>query len=281
MNHGDKGHTYQGNSNMGSIYNRRQQRRANVWEQPPTPAQYSWMERLMRRGELARERRYNNPNIKGPMDTLIIGDSICKYVDKVRHSQIISFPGINCSELAQLIVRDKIPQIHNKEVIMIHAGTNDLDFDWLDTVYCITHLIFTIRDMYPNTHIIWSDILPRPARTVRHDREQVRTNIIKINNMMRSRQRHLGIAICPSHTSFHDSKYPLRKLFARDFLHLKPKGTFLLRELFRQHLIRLRGLWNLEVWPVNRLDDPETIIDRYWKESLCSDSVGQSRNIWA
>jgi len=208
----------------------------------------------------------------GPIDTLILGDSILKYVDRVRHAQVLSFPGISCLELAQLIIRDKIKQMHGKRVIVIHCGTNDLDQPWETTVYWVTHLLVAISDRYPDTKLVWSTILPREARTRKYNAEEVRLNIIKVNNAMKRRQRQLQFFVIPSHTSFHKGKFPYSKLFARDFLHLKPKGTFCLRELYRQHLVRLRSQWGIRTWPVNEIEDPETIIDRKWLSQLCNNA---------
>jgi len=215
---------------------------------------------------------FHEPILPGPIDTIVIGDSIVKYVDQIRHTQVFSFPGIKCSELERLIVRNKIKAIEGKSVIMIHCGTNDLNQHWLSTVYEITHLIVAIADKYPNAKIVLSTILPRPARTENYNEEEVRRNIISINNALKRRQRHLNFTTVPSHTSFHKSKHPLQRLFARDYLHLKPKGTLLLRELYRQHLIRLRTIWGMRTWPVHQIQDPETIINRQWLAMLCNDT---------
>lgn len=208
---------------------------------------------------------------RGPVDTLILGDSIIKYVDSIRHAQVVSFPGISCSQLEQLIARNKIPELRDQEVILIHCGTNDLDQHWRDTVFNISRLLVAITDKLPNAKIIWSSILPRPARTFYHDEESVRRNIIRINKEIKKRQRHLKITTCPSHTSFHYAKSPITKLFARDYLHLKTKGTLLLRELYRQHLLRLRDLWGMETWPVNEIPQLETRIERNWLSLLCEE----------
>ena len=133
-------------------------------------------------------------------------------------------------------------------------------------------LLTTLTSIYPQARIKWSSILPRIAPTYYFDKETVRKNIIKINNCVKTRQRHLGFYTCPSHTSFHKSKHSVSKLYAIDFLHLKRRGTFLLRELFRQHLIRLRDLWGMEVWHVSDLEEMETIIDWNWHAKLCGNS---------
>jgi len=153
------------------------------------------------------------------------------------------------------------------------VGTNDLEAEWRTTVYNITHLMVAITDKYPNAQVIWSTILPRPAPNRWFDAEDVRLNIIDINNEMKERQRALRIYVCPSHTSFHNRRFPLKKLFAIDYLHLKDKGTFLLRELFRQHLLRLRDLWGIETWPINEIPQIETKIDRNWLALLRDDRI--------
>lgn len=236
-----------------------------------SPPRSRWIEALRRR----QGNRYNPPPItrSGPIDTVILGDSLCKYVDEIRHTQVFAFPGINSAQLEQLVLRDKLRVLENKRVILVHVGTNDLDLYWSDTVFVVCRLLTTLGSKYPHSKIIWSNILPRPAPTYYYDRETVRKNIIKINNCMKSRQRHLGFYTCPSHTSFHKSKYPTTKLYAIDYLHLKRKGTFLLRELFRQHLIRLRDIWGMEVWQPSHLEEMETIIDWNWHAKLCGNST--------
>ena len=235
-----------------------------------------WIQRLQDRQNRAKCHIYHPIIVRqGPIDTVIIGDSIIKYVDQIRHSQVISYPGINCASLGQLINRNKIPELEGKKVIVAHVGTNDLNMDWRDTVYCVSHLITILVNKYPRAHIIWSNILPRPAQTAHLDRETVRKNIITVNKVMKSRQRVLGMVSCPSHTSFHHSKHPIHKLFARDFLHLKTKGTFLLRELYRQHLLRLRDLWGITTWPVNEIPDPETRIEWNWMNQLCANNTSR------
>ena len=157
---------------------------------------------------------------------------------------------------------------------MLHVGTNNLDGHCRDAVFAISRLLIAIRDKCPNVKVVWSNILPRPAPTYWNNRETIRSNIIRINNTMKQRQRCLGFVSCPSHTSFHKSRFPLTRLFARDYLHLKPKGTFLLRELFRQHLLRLRRNWDMAILPVHMLPNIETVIDFNWRSKL-------RNNIWS
>ena len=242
-----------------------------------------WIDRLAQRQQRHRQPdRYQQQlngaaERRGPIDTIILGDSICKYIDEIRHTQVVAFPGITCIDLASMIRRNKIREMANKKVILVHCGTNDLDLDWEDTVYDICRLLVLITDQYPRAHVIWSSILPRPAPTERFNTDEVRNNIIAINNKIRERQRQLRIVTCPSHTSFHKAKYPVRRLFACDFLHLKPKGTFLLRELYRQHLIRLRDLWGIETWPVHMIPEMETRIEWNWRSKLCGDHMPNIR----
>jgi len=233
-----------------------------------------WIRKLQQRQRS--KVKSNSSQRLGPIDTIVIGDSILKYVDQIRHAAVISYPGISCTELEQLIKRNKIPEMEGKAVIMIHAGTNNLDEHWRSTVFKITQLLVTTTDKFPHAKVVWSTILPRPAPTERYNKHEVRANIIKINKEMKRRQRHLRIITCPSHTSFHQAKYPVYKLFARDYLHLKPKGTILLRELYRQHLLRLRSLWGMEIWEVKDLPDPETKIDRNWLTTLCNNNINRN-----
>ena len=243
---------------------------------PQGPSEGRWIERLRQRQEAARSNtsdKYNQINAtrRGPLDTVILGDSLCKYVDEVRHAHVVAYPGITCWQMEQMITRNKIPLITGKQVIMVHVGTNDLEVLWTDTVYWICHLLTAIVDKYPHAKVVWSDILPRPARNYMYSSEEIQDNIIKINKEVSLRQKHLRYYVCPSHTSFHKAKKPIKKLFAIDYLHLKHWGTFLLRELFRQHLIRLRTIWGMPIWPANQIADPETIIEWNWHDKLCED----------
>jgi len=256
------------------MYRHRQHRRDSKRERKDREPD-RWIRKLKARQEAKSTAKYKSTistsSVRnGPIDTAIVGDSILKYVDQVRHSQVISYPGISCSELEQMIIRNKVRNLEGKKVILLHVGTNDLDKHWQETVYEITHLLVAVTDKYPSANVIWSNILPRPSATDNYTKDEVRRNIIKINQRIKRRQRHLKITTCPSHTSFHKAKYPKRKLFARDYLHLKPKGTLLLRELYRQHLLRLRKLWGMEVWEVKDLPDIETEIDRNWLNTLCN-----------
>ena len=243
-----------------------------------------WINKLRARRDKIALDKYENSTCpttsvrRGPVDTIILGDSIIKYVDEVRHSRVISYPGITCSELEQLIIRDKISNLSDNEVIGLHVGTNDLDMHWRSTVHEISRLLVSVTDKCPNSKVVWSNILPRPAATEHVCKEDVRTNIIKINKAIKANQRHLKVVTLPSHTSFHQSKFPTYKLFAIDYLHLKTKGTFLLRELYRQHFIRLRRLWGLAVWEVDEIPIMETIVDTNWHAKLCSNTIVRCTN---
>ena len=193
----------------------------------------------------------------------MLGDCTIKDVDEVRHSQVISFPEIHINELDQLITRDKIPEIHDKEILVLHVGTYDI-LRPFDTIFDdLVNLIATIRVTSPRLRIIWSQILPRPDCD-----DELNAKIIQFNNFVKFRAHLLQVNTIPSFQSLHRSTHPKVELFASDGVHLESQGTFLVRETFRQKLISFRRSFGMPVGSVQALPSPPTSIREGWSSLL-------------
>ena len=81
------------------------------------------------------------------MDTLIIGDSIIKYISPYVTGDVVCFPGITIGRLIHKLGQVSLSEYSN---IIVHVGTNNIGYIFPSEVislYC--YLIDTIRSFNP------------------------------------------------------------------------------------------------------------------------------------
>ena len=55
----------------------------------------------------------------------IVSDSIAKYVEGIRQTEVISFPGININQLAYKVEKGHL--VLHKKVVILHVDTNNIE----------------------------------------------------------------------------------------------------------------------------------------------------------
>ena len=100
---------------------------------------------------------------------------MAKYVDQIRHCDVIAFPGININWLANKIQHNNI--ILDKQFTIVHVGTNDIhSLKAEEIISCFRNLISVIRQK-SHTEIVMSAIIPRPV-----DYISTGDKVIKVNS---------------------------------------------------------------------------------------------------
>jgi hypothetical protein len=167
-------------------------------------------------------------------DILLLGDSMIKYVNFLRDTQIISYRGIKIFELGARIFQGKIPQMASaKRLVMFHIGTNNITLcDPYEIIRQINFLVDTTRSWIPNVPIAIAHILPRPI-----DFGETMVKVNTVNYLLEHYQHIMGIDIIPISRPFTMYGLPIQDLFAIDGLHLSGLGT----QVYRSYIGRVLG----------------------------------------
>ena len=157
----------------------------------------------------------------------IVSDSIAKYVEGIRQTEVISFPGININQLAYKI--DKEHLVLDKKVVILHVGTNNIEkMETGAILSAFNNLISSIRRR-SDPMIVISSILPRPKDHSSHgDRvKNVNKGLVQLSKDRKMRLLH-------TYRSFLKYCLPKREMFAINdqSLHLNTEGTRRLRQFF-------------------------------------------------
>lgn len=159
---------------------------------------------------------------------LLLGDSLVKYVSNLNNTQVLAFKGITIEQLAVRVLQNKIPHLSNKELVLTHVGTNNVEKDSLETMVSKTNfLIDMIRAKLPNVPILVSLIIPRPK-----DFDKLGNKVKQYNFRMYELATVLNITCLPTYRSFLFAKSPKTNLYAVDKLHLNPDGTKTITKYF-------------------------------------------------
>lgn len=166
----------------------------------------------------------------------IISDSMAKHVTDIRHAEVIAFPGINISRLA-----NKIQSGHlrlDRQFTIIHVGTNDIQSHDAGAILSSYNNLITVIKQFSDTSIVMSGIIPRPV-----DHQVTGDKVKLVNNRLKQLCKQRNIKYLHTFKPFIKHCQPLRELFAvRDQgLHLNLEGIRRLRFFFINsvaHLIR-------------------------------------------
>ena len=121
---------------------------------------------------------------------------------------------------------------------LIHVGTNDLfnkDFTTTDIRSKVEAVLTSLRRLYPDSRIIWSDILPRTFYYQAQNQSAGKKCVSNVN-------RHAH-SICTKFPNMHYIRHSLvfnekdHSLFVYDFVHLSPKGNQILLDNWANALV--------------------------------------------
>ena len=112
--------------------------------------------------------------------------------------------------------------------VILHFGTNDLlEISSYDICELVTESLSSIRRLFPNTRIIWSDILPR---SYYHKEDNVGAGyMVKVNRHAHTVCMNLKNVCFVKHGhNFHPGDPSFKSLYIWDGTHLSPEGKRLL-----------------------------------------------------
>ena len=91
----------------------------------------------------------------------IISDSMSKYVTDIRHTEVLTFLGINVNRLSNKIRTGNL--ILDKTFTIIHVGTDDVASMDVGSISSSYNDLISLIKQRSNTKIVVSSILPRPV----------------------------------------------------------------------------------------------------------------------
>ena len=166
----------------------------------------------------------------------ILSDFIAKYVDNIRHCEVIAFSSININALTHKIQTRNL--ILDREFTILHVGTNNIETKNAGEILsCYNNLISVIRQIN-NTKIIISAILPRPI-----DHSSLGDRVKLVNTKLKPLCRERNVQFLHTFRPFLKNCQPIRELYAVNDqgLHLNLEGVRRLRQFFINsvaHLIK-------------------------------------------
>lgn len=174
-------------------------------------------------------------------DVVLVGDSIIKYVGFIWNTLVISYPGISILKLIEMIRSNDIDlmcDLHGKQLIVFHVGTNDYD-DGHTVPTIVTRLralSSLVKRKFPGAIIAINDIIPRYSGWPQ--------NQITLNKINREVMLNSGVweveTIPSTNTFLHYGQLPSGYFSKHDQLHLKPAGFNRLRLFLIKHIVKLR-----------------------------------------
>ena len=145
----------------------------------------------------------------------------------IRHSEVVSFPGIRINQLANKIEKGHLDL--DKPVSIIHVGTNDVVYMEAGAMLsCYNNLISLIRKK-SSTRIVISALLPRPV-----DHSALGDKVKVVNNKLEKLCKDRKVQYLHTFRPFTKARLPVRELYAVNDqgLHLNTEGTRRLRQFF-------------------------------------------------
>jgi len=167
--------------------------------------------------------QFDFPRVNVIDDYILLGDSILRFVGNINNTQVLAYPGMGLIKMEVLIRNNKVPEINNKKMIIIHLGTNDASKKsvTVPTMMDMTdELITAIRDKAPFAKIVISHIIPRPC-----DFAKSNSKIMEYNKAVHARASLWGISTIPTYETLQYEGKPIETFFLhRDKLHLSDTG---------------------------------------------------------
>lgn len=153
--------------------------------------------------------------------SLVISDSILKYLPEMRNTQLHAFGGLSCEMLLRKLKNRVFTWYHFNNII-VHVGTNDV-FNINANLFekYIRDIIHELRICNPDCVIILSSVLPRPC-----DFNQSELFVINFNNVLKQLASSLtDVKYMQCEKTFYSRvRKPINTLFTVDKLHLSTTG---------------------------------------------------------
>ena len=144
----------------------------------------------------------------------LIADSMCKHVYHLPNTEVICKPGITLATIAESIFEELRYCAQNADIIIIHAGTNDINETSINELLgIVANMVRKYRSSFCG-HIALSTIIPRPR--------DGRAMASKVKAWCSAN----GCVCLRTHGPFLKGGRPREELFNRGRLHLQDRGPF-------------------------------------------------------
>jgi hypothetical protein len=154
-------------------------------------------------------------------DMLYMGDSIIKYTAGIANTQVVSYCGVTVAQLGARIYADKVPYINDKKLILVHVGTNNVEYNTSAQILDqMQFLISTLRHKVPEVKIAMGHILHRTK-----DYLQTEETISNVNNSLEMLKDEWNIQTLPVIKKFTYYCAPVDYYYAVDGIHLNREGV--------------------------------------------------------
>ena len=163
-----------------------------------------------------------------------MSDFITKYVDNIRHCEVIAFPNININALTHKIPAKNL--ILNREFTICHVGTNSIETKNAGEILsCYNNLISVIRQNN-HTQFFISAILPRPK-----DPSSLGDRVKLVNTKLKPLCRERNVQFLHTFRPFLKNCQPIKELYAVNDqgLHLNLEGVRRLRQFIINSVVNL------------------------------------------
>lgn len=152
---------------------------------------------------------------------------MAKYVDQIRHAEVLAFPGININRLVQKIQNRHI--CLDRQYSIIHVGTNDIQFLDVGAILSSYNNLISVIRQHSRSIIVMSSIIPRPI-----DHHITGDKVKLVNTRLKALCKERNVQFLHTFRPFLRNCQPVRELFAiKDRgLHLNLEGTRRLRQFF-------------------------------------------------
>ncbi len=173
--------------------------------------------------------------------TLLVSDSIPKYVAGIDYLELHCFPGTTLGRLVAVFERNSALKhaVTYAEFVIVHVGTNDISILSPDSFPAAVNSLFTaIRQINPAIKLLYSAILPRPV-----DWSSTQSLVKRANNLIMRFCKARKIPFLSTFRPFVGANGVIhRHMFAvRDGgLHLNLEGSRVLTNFYLQVVKRLR-----------------------------------------
>jgi len=172
-------------------------------------------------------------------DYVLIGDSIVRNVGNINNTQVISYPGSSLFKMALLIEHNKLTELNNKKMVVVHLGTNDVSKKHMTLdklINLTTTLINQIKRVAPTAIIALSHVIPRPC-----DYLKTKDLVMEYNKKVQGCALEWGIRTFPTYETLQKHGKPIEAYYKNiDRLHLNVLGVKRIRMCLSKFIAKER-----------------------------------------
>lgn len=162
---------------------------------------------------------YNN--MSGLDKILVVGDSMIQKVQNIPDTIVRSYRGDNIEDLTNHLRWDVMPTIYDKDIILVHVGTNDVYTSTLEQMMKEMKLLTDwIHRRNPKAKLFLSAILPRPR-----DFWTTQPKIIDFNRAVAEKEVQWNFTYVHTYNFFQRARLPKAEMYYEDHLHASDKGA--------------------------------------------------------